>query len=446
MKKKGYSRRNFLKQNTLTGMGAVLLAGFGGCVTGRVSSNSEKSLEKRNSITHIGDMTLEQLRDKYHSELFDKFLPNMDRLVVDHEFGGIMPSVDITSSKQLSSDKRAWSEGRGIWIYSYLYNNLDKNPKYLEIARKSKDFILKHQPSDDSFWIASYTREGSPRSGPGDIFGNLYIAEGLAEFSKASGEMQYLELARKITLSAVARYDRPDYRDASEKKIIGPRLLNHWMILLRNSTQMLEYQADPEIEKVAERCVDAIMNHHLNPEFNLLNFTLTHDLNRITDSEYAQSASIGIGIQTLWMVMFEAARKKDVKLFHRAQELFKRHVNVAHDPVYGGYFNTLNHVDNYTFNVAKVQSTHVEVLIGTLFLIEHTADVWAEKCFAETYDYVQDKFVRSDYAFAIESGDRKVANHSKGMGNYHYPRSLVMNLSALNRIINRKGRVSNLFG
>jgi len=110
------SRRNFLKQNTLTGIGLVLLGGLEGCATGRVSSNRGESFEERDRITRIGDMTLEQLRDKYHSDLFDHFLPNMDSLVVDHEFGGFMCDVDIDLRTRLSSNKRAWSEGvcRGL--------------------------------------------------------------------------------------------------------------------------------------------------------------------------------------------------------------------------------------------------------------------------------------------------------------------------------------------
>ena len=440
MKIKDTSRRNFIKQNSFVGMGLTLFLGeLGKNITGCTSAHVNKNqLFQKNQITHIGDMTLEQLRDNYHTELFDHFLPNMDRLVVDHKFGGFMSSVDIKLWKRVSSNKRAWNEGRGIWIYSYLYNNLKKNTGYLEIPQKSKDFILKQMPSDDGFWVASYTREGLPLTGPGDIFGNLYIAEGLTEFAKATGEHQYLELAKKITLSAMKRYDASDYSYSAEKQITGPRLLNHWMIFLHNCSQILRYQADPEIEQVAERCVDAIMNRHLNPEYHLLNQTLTHNLAPISDPAYSQSASLGLGIQALWMVLFEAGRKKDSQLFQRAAELFKRHVLVAHDPVYGGYFNALDQVDNYSFNLGKVQSTHMEVLNGALILIEESGDLWADKYFADTYAYIRQKFVRPEYAFAVESGDRRVNDHSTGMGTYHYPRNLAMTLVALNRMIKNK--------
>ena len=49
----------------------------------------------------------------------------------------------------------------------------------------------------------------------------------------------------------------------------GERVLGHWMIMFRLATQMLDKKPDPEIESSAGRCVDAIMNYHYNPEFDL---------------------------------------------------------------------------------------------------------------------------------------------------------------------------------
>ena len=426
-----YSKRKFLK-NLISGISAG-------------AKGVEISDKEEGGISKIGNLSLAQLREKYYSELFEHFIPNMEKFVIDHEIGGFMCDIDIESGTKLTTTKRAWFEGRGIWVYSFIYNNFGEDPYFLQVARKSKDFILKHQPIDNNFWIASFARDGSPLSGGGDIFGNLYIAEGLAEYSIASDERVYYELAKKILLSSLSRYDSKNYISSSEKKIIAPRLLNHWMILLRNSTQMLEHESDPEIEQLAQRCVDAIMNHHLNSEYNLLNVTLSHDLNLIPNSEYSQEASFGLGIQSLWMVMFEALRLRDVLLFKRVQKLFKRHVDIAQDPVYGGYFWSLDNVDKFSFSLGKAISVHDEVLIGAMFLIEHRADEWAQKCFAATGKYVEEKFNHPEYLFSIKSGDRKLATYStRGVGIYHHPRQLILNLLAIERMIQRKGRVSTL--
>src|SRR5690606_5975974 len=151
---------------------------------------------------------------------------------------------------------------------------------------------------------------------------------------------------------------------------------------------------------------------------------------------HPQVASFGLGIQSLWMVLFEALRRKDERLFENAKQLFKRHVNVAHDAVYGGYFWSLDHVDNFKFKLDKNLSIHDEVLIGSLCLVENRADPWAANIFQQTYDYVQDKFIRPEYVLPLERGYRKMGTpNQKGMGIYHHPRQLTLNLRCLERMI-----------
>ncbi|MFA5243798.1 MAG: AGE family epimerase/isomerase [Pedobacter sp.] len=447
MKSTGFSRGDFLYSNSFYGLlGTIFL---NSSFTDEFYSPKiveDILLGHKDKAEFIDMSALIELRSKYHSELFDKFLPNMDKLIIDHDIGGFMCDIDNKKGKLLSTKKRAWFEGRGIWLYSFLYNHFGNNPTYLEVATKSKNFILKHIPSDGSFWNSSFTKEGSPLPGKGDIFSNLYIAEGLAEYSKASGEIEYFNLAKKLLLQCVKEYDKEDYEYASEKSIKGPRVLNHWMIMLCNSTQMLNYKEDSEIESLAKRCVDAILNNHFNPDWQLLDVVLAHDLNRLSDREAAQKISFGLGIQALWMVLSEAVRRKDLTLFDKAKKLFKRHIEVAKDNVYGGYYWSIENISSNTYKLGKVLSLHDEVLIGSLLLVEHQADQWALDCFYETYSYINNNFIKEGYVFPVENGDRKIIDFSdKGMGIYHHPRQLVLNLQAIDRIINRKGEISHVF-
>jgi N-acylglucosamine 2-epimerase len=450
LKNKDSSRRGFIKQNLLAGTGMMILGGVGSNVLAQ--SKPVPVQTKPVDRKKIGGMSLEQLRDQYKSALFNRFVPNMDSLVIDSQYGGFMCSVDTAARKLLNTNKSSWYEGRGMWTYAFLYNNFGKNPHFLEVARKSKDFILKHLPKDDSFFIASFTREGVPTSGPGDIYSSLFVAEGLAEFAKASGEKQYLELAKKITVSAMARYDKPDFRyliDYGPKgapEIIGPRVNGHWMVFLRGATQFLEIESDPDIQKIADRSVEAIMKHHLNPDYGLINEGLNHDFS-LPNNEWAQFSYLGHGIETLWMVMAEAVRRKDAGLFASATQAFKKSATVATDPVYGGYFRSLDNVSTHTFKLDKVLWLQEELLNGTMMLMEHTQDEWARERFAQTYADIQEKYLHPELAFIVESGDRTMARFSKNRAeHYHHPRRLMLNLLALDRMIKRGGKVSGLFG
>ena len=436
-------------------MSGSLAAGIGSFSLGAYGLDKQLHLNSpidNNSTASEIKLNLQKLQDRYHSDLFDDFIPHMDQFVIDHQNGGFMCSVDITNGKQVNSNKTAWFEGRGMWTYSFLYNHFGKNPKYLEVARKSKDLILKLQPKDNSFWTSSFDRMGNPLSGPGDIYSSLFVAEGLAEFAKASGEKQYFTLAKKIILSCLDRYDSPDYDyyvaylNPEAPKIPAPRVLGHWMVFLRAATQILEDGPDADIQKVADRCLDACLNHHLNPEYKLFNEVLNHDMSRPANS-FKDFSYTGHGIETCWMLLFEAARRKDKDLFTRIADIFKRHVSVAHDHVYGGYFRALDHVGNNTWKVDKVLWLQEEVLIGSLFMAEHTGDNWAQECFKETLEYVQQKFDVSGNLFWSSSGDRQLKEYAKNRAeHYHHPRHLMLNLLAVNRMLKRNGQVSNLFG
>ena len=439
------SRRDFIKSSSFSGL-AILSAGLASSIIPQTSLAALPEMYR--PAGGIKALNLRTLKKGYERALFDKFIPNMDKLVVDHEYGGFMCSVDIINRKTLNTNKRAWFEGRGIWMYSFLYNNFEKNPRYLEIARKSKDFILKLLPENGLYYITNFTREGKPIGNiPGDIYGNLFVAEGLAEYSKASGESSYLDQAIQIILKAVERYDRPDfeYPYKAEKRIAGPRILGHWMILLSLSTQILKQRQDDRIHSLADRCVDAILNHHITKEFGVLNEALDHNLKPLSDPIASKYGDIGHGCETLAFVMNYAILRKDKALFKRSSEEFKKHVEIAKDNVFGGHYYAFEDIPANIYNLTKVRWLQEEILIGALILIEHTGDEWALSCFAETEAYVRDKFVRPEYAFVIDSGDRKVDKHSTSRAeHYHYPRQLMVSLLAFDRILKRGEKPSGI--
>jgi len=392
---------------------------------------------------------LRQLEKQYEYDLFQDFLPFMDKHVIDRQFGGFMCTVDRDGTN-LSTDKYTWYEGRGMWVYSFLYQNLDPNPQYLEIARKSAEFMLKNKPAGDALWIPWFTREGTPKGAPDNrIYGDMFVAAGLAEYARAAKDEALWTTAKEIVLKCVRLYDKPDYWPEAAQSYLGKeapltpgaRVIGPWFVLLNTCSGMLEYKNDPEILAVADRCLDAIMNFHYNPEFDLINEIINHDLSRPTNG-LEQFVYTGHAIETLWMIMSEAVRRKDRALFELAARSFKRHVEVAWDGVYGGVFRSLNNVDKNVWLLDKVLWAQEEVLIGALMVVEQTGWKWAKDLFIRTYNYVHDKWPLAKHGYALwdYGTDRKTTFVAKGgrAENYHHPRHLMLNLLAVRRM--RKNR------
>lgn len=401
-------------------------------------------MEKIDTKAPIAGMLPEELKKKYHRYLFDDFLPFMHRHVVDHEFGGFMCHTD-SAGNNLSTNKRTWYDGRGIWVYAYLYNHFKPDPEYLHIAKKSVELVLTCKAEDKEFWPWSYTREGEDLGEPSDIYGNLFVAEGLSEFSMAIGDWSYWEKAKSILLECVSIYDRSDYvyrldYGPDTSAIPGPRILGHWMIMLRLATGMLRAKQDADVEKIATRCVDMLLQRHLNPEFGLLVEVLNHDLS-LPDEPLSQFVYIGHAMEALWMIMDEGLRRKDEALYQKAAALFRRHVEVAWDDVYGGVFHGLDHVNENRWLLDKVLWAQEEVLVGLLLQIEHSADPWAYAWFEKLYHHVVNTYPLKKHGYPLWNigGDRKVNFTAIGtrVENYHHPRHLMLNMLFLERMINR---------
>jgi N-acylglucosamine 2-epimerase len=218
--------------------------------TGIPKSKSDSKKEIMEQIVNIAGYTPAELLDQYKGYLFDDFLPFMDKYIIDHQLGGFMCNTN-RSGKNITTNKRLWFDGRGIWVYSFLYNNLKKDPSCFETARKTVDFVLKIRPDDKNLRPASYTKEGNVLTDyPVDIYGDLFLAEGLAEFSKACADKKYWDIAKEILINCQELYDREDFNyvivDYGPKAppVPAPRVVGCWMVLLRTSYCLLSQKQD----------------------------------------------------------------------------------------------------------------------------------------------------------------------------------------------------------
>lgn len=407
----------------------------------------------------LAGRTLVELRDQYRRDLFGDFLPFMDKFIIDHELGGFMCNADRDGTL-LSTKKNSWYIGRGVWVYSFLYNELTRGEKHLEVAQKATEFILRDPPTGDDFWPAEYDKQGAPILAKGQyiggklvpvskqVYGDLFIANGLAEYARATGQDRYWHLAKKIMLKCVKVYDRADYAPTAPQvylagegsELPGVRLLGVWMLLIRLGSQMLAQRGDAEVQAVVDRSLEAIFNHHYNPEYDLLNEVLNHDMSR-PENEYRDLVYTGHGIETMWMVLHEARRRNDRNLFGKAARMLKRTMEVAWDDVYGGLFRGVTNVDENTWILDKALWVQEEALIGALFVVEHTGAQWAKDWFSKIFTYVQAKFPLKKHGYALWDfwPDRKVTfvEHYSRVGNFHHPRHLMLNLLSIERMIGR---------
>lgn len=444
-------RRKFVAAS----IGSILAAKYsGGESLLKRATREKREPDSGNARLEIGGMPLKRLRADYHYYLFEDFLPFMDKYVIDHKYGGFMCNDDRDGTR-INTKKRTWFEGRGIWVYSFLYRHFGMDPKYLDVATNSLKLIMKTKPSGDNLWPSVISREGKPLTPPSKrIYGSVFVAEGLTEYSFATGEEKYWNTAKEIMMTCWKIYNRPDYyprivADYSGPKVMpfpGARIQGVAMVMITTINEMLQHRNDPDLEEIRSKCIDAVMNKHFNPEFRLNNELLNHDYSR-PDNYLSEFVYTGHSIETFRPIMEAAAKGKNLQLFRTAAERFKRHVEVAWDQVYSGVLRSLNNVDLNLWEIKrtpKVLWAQEETLNGMMVLIRQVGDEWAKKWFAKMYQYMVDKYwlKRYGYHLWITAADRKVTftPHYDRIENYHLPRHLMFTSLAIDELMRNDGR------
>ena len=427
-----------------------VLAGTGVAVALNAQGQSG-SRRTSSGKTAMQILDLQTMRAQYRKDLFDDYLPFHERFVNDKQYGGFHCGVR-PKGELVSDEKRVWYEGRGTWVYSFLYNNIAREQKYLDVAAGSVRLLEKSKPSGDEFRPKALKRDGSPVGPPdAEVYSDMFVAEGLAEFSRATGDRKYWNEARDTVLKCVRRYDQPDYNPnigatylgAGARPFPGARVQGVWMVLLRTTTQMLAMRDDDSLKQISDRCIDALLNHHLNPRFNLINELINHDGSRPAN-EYEQLVYAGHAVETLWMLMAEALRRHDSALYQRASALFQRHCEVSRDRVFGGLFRNLTHVDKNAWTMDKTLFPHQEALIGSLMMVEQTGEPWAVAFYKDIDQYTRAKFPMRSIPSPLWQviGNRQVdpTPDMTRAENYHQPRFLMLNLLATERMLKRSGK------
>lgn len=415
------------------------------------------------SEVRLAGMSLTDLRQELHNQLFKVILPFWDKHGIDHQYGGIMCSLDYDGTL-VNTKKSLWFLGRAMWVYSFLYNHFGKNPHFLEIAKKTKEFAFRYALQNDGWWAEALSREGKVlRPFSGDTEGMYFISEGLQEYAAASGDEQSLEVAVALFKRLFRDFNSPDFRYRGSdfpylwdiNRAVRPQGL--WFLNLNIATHLLERGGDPEIVAIADHALDAIMNRHYRPDIGLNTEMLYYDFSR--PEEEAEKCRLGHCVEALWMVMEEADRRNDEALWETCAKRIRHHLDVGWDYIYGGLPQWIN-VNHplYQWPVETPPGTELnlhfvgeyeymktlwgqnEVMVAALEVFARTRKEWAVRYFNMAYDVIKQKFSQKNRGYPagyILFADRQITPqpHVGRQDNYHPLRQLMMNILLLDAMI-----------
>ena len=85
-------------------------------------------------------MDFKKLANQYRDELLDNVLPFWLEHSQDGEYGGYFSCLD-REGKVFDTDKFIWLQGREVWMFSMLYNKVEKRQEWLDCAVQGGEFL-----------------------------------------------------------------------------------------------------------------------------------------------------------------------------------------------------------------------------------------------------------------------------------------------------------------
>ena len=154
------------------------------------------------------NLNLKELELQYKNELLDNILPFWLQKSQDKECGGYFTCLD-RQGNVFDTDKFIWLQGRQVWLFSMLYNKVEKKQEWLDCAIEGAEFLKKYGHDGNYNWYFSLTREGKPLIDPYNIFSYTFASMAFGQLSLATGNEEYAEIAQRTFDIILSKVDNP---------------------------------------------------------------------------------------------------------------------------------------------------------------------------------------------------------------------------------------------
>ncbi|MXV93167.1 MAG: N-acylglucosamine 2-epimerase [Chloroflexi bacterium] len=375
---------------------------------------------------------LEQYREIYRQELFDRVIPFWLRHSLDTEHGGQFTCLDRDGAV-FDTDKAMWLQGRALWMFAKLYNTVQPREEWLAAARHQYDFIMRHGFDSDGRMFFALTADGRPLRKRRYLFTEAFAIIGLAEYARATGDAQALQRAIATYRLVIDLLNMPN---ALPPKTLLPERHGKTHSLgmkLLSSTQVLRLAspAAPLYEQVVDAALGQIINHFLDDSAAAV-FELLGPNNERLDTAEGRKITPGHALESAAFILHEAQARADESLIAPALRMIDYSMQRGWDAEYGGllYFVDVDGKPPTPLEWdMKLWWPHSEALYALLLAWHSSGDAKYATWFEQMHDYTFARFPDADdggwYGYLRRDGSlstRLKGNLWKGF--FHTPRSL----------------------
>lgn len=383
-----------------------------------------------------------QVALRYREELLGKVLPFWLEKSQDTQYGGYFSCLGRDGSIY-DTDKFVWLQGREVWMFSMLYNNMEKRKEWLDAAVQGAEFLRKYGHDGNYDFYFSLTRDGRPLVAPYNIFSNTFACMAFAQTAKATGNDEYAEVARRIFNRILERRANP--KGQWSKAVSGTRPMKDFalpMIICNMALEVEDIIHNPTlIEKTIDESVHEIVDVFYKPELGAILENLAPDGSMI-DCFEGRKINPGHDLEAMWFLMDIGIRRSDKALIDKAVEIALSVIEYGWDKEYGGIFYFMDRKGAPTQELEwdqKLWWVHIEAAITMIKGYSLNGNKKCLEWFEKLDEYLWTHFRDPDYPewFGYLNRRGEVLLPLKGgkwKGCFHVPRGLYKIMTVLEKI------------
>jgi N-acylglucosamine 2-epimerase len=390
-------------------------------------------------------MNLKALRELYNNTLHHDVLPFWTRHAIDAN-GGINTCI-ADDGKIISRDRWNWSQWRAVWVFSKLYNTVEKRPEWLKIARNIYQFVTAHGPMENGHWPLLLDGEGKLLRGYESIYVDGFALYGMTEFFKATGDPAVRTLAMKtyqsvqVALKSKEELPQWPYPLSADKKPHGKSMMFSLIY-----DELAEAIGDHEIRDEADYHYRQVMDVFLRPESGFLLERLRLN-DQLLPSPEGTAVVPGHAIESMWFQIHIARTRNDQARIDRAVKAIRFHLEKGWDTQYGGLFLAIDAEGRdeigWGFPDTKLWWPHTEALYATLLAYEHCREDWCLEWHERIREYSYAHYPVKEYGEWRQKLDRQGKPMTQVVAlpvkdPFHLPRALMYCVEVLDRLLAEK--------
>ena len=383
-----------------------------------------------------------ELRQFLHQHLTEHVLPFWFPKLIDQRHGGLNNCVQ-DDGEVLSTEKYLWSQGRALWVLSKLFNDIDQDSKWLEMATPIFKLLTDYGRNTDREWHFSLNADGTPAREPHSIYVDGFCIYGLTEYAKATGHAKSLDIALEAYTDASPKLD--DHRLVRTMPHPIPKgYQSHGPLMLFAHVfhELGILSGREDIQQRALELADKILTQHLDPESGQLHEFVAPGGQK-DSSDIGQTAIPGHVVESMWFL-------EEIYRYHGQSEkipllleTIRIHLELGWDQHFGGLV-LATHLGGgkpqWHNPLGKIWWAHTESLQALLMTYAHTREKWAEDWYWKVHDYSFTHFPNWDSGDWFHNLDREGKPTIPYLQTlpvkdpFHLPRALIYSIKILDQL------------